>query len=96
MAASGYFHAYNTVEETVTRLIHMRLDYLKRLLVNLDNDSNSQTDEIVSLIGDAINELMGDAQSSLLDLDTVEGDHHSKSRKNNCLSSWRKDLQFQS
>lgn len=83
MAASGYFHAYNMVEETITRLenltdpfeidgLIMRLDYLKRLLVNLDNDSNSQTDEIVSLIGDAINELMRDTQSRFLDLDTVE------------------------
>ena len=111
MAASEYFHAYNMVEETITRLenltdpfeidgVAMRFDYLNRLLVNLDNDtdSNSQTDEIVSLIGDAIsiNELMQDTQSSFLDLDSVEGDHHSKSRKNNCLSSREKDLQFQS
>ena len=36
----------------------IRIDYLNRFLVNLDNDSNSQTDGIISLIGDSINELM--------------------------------------
>ena len=69
MEASGYLHAYHVVQETIARLenlrdpfeidgLIMRLDYLNRFLVNLDNDSNSQTDGINSLSGDSINELI--------------------------------------
>ena len=66
---SRYLHAYHPVQETIARLenlrdpfeidgLIMRLDYLNRFLVNLDNGSNSKTDGIISLIGDFINELM--------------------------------------
>ena len=61
--ASRYLHAYHPVQETIARLenlrdpfeidgLIMRLDYLNRFIVNLDNDSNSKTDGIISLLGD--------------------------------------------
>ena len=67
MAASGN----NTVNQTIATLenlidpleidgLVLRLDYLIRTLVNLDN--HSQTDEIISLLGEACNQLTSEAQ----------------------------------
>ena len=48
----------------------LRIDYLMRTLVNLDN--HPQTDEIIRLLGEACNKLTREAQSRLVEEETVD------------------------
>ena len=63
-------HAYNTVNQTIVTLenltdplemdgLVLRIDYLIRTLVNLNH---SQTDEIISLLGEACTHMTSEAQ----------------------------------
>ena len=81
MAASGYLQAHSTVNRVITALENvayqleidgslLRIDYLMRTLVNLDN--HQQTDEIIRLLGEACNELTREAQSRLVEEETVD------------------------
>ena len=82
MAASGHLQAQSTVNGgNITGLgnirdpleidgLVLRIDYLTRTLVNLEN--HPQTHEIIRLLGEACNELIREAQSRLVEEETVD------------------------
>lgn len=81
MAASAYLQAHNTVNHIITALenisdpleidgLILRLDYLIRTLVNLED--HPQTDEIIRLLGEACNDLTSEAQLRLVEEEAVD------------------------